>query len=127
MVAPWPGLVDCEAYRELGEAAWAWVLGQVRGDAGLWLPEVASGDGPPAGPGADRDSVYAGIGGLAPVLAEISQYRALTGAEQALAAARTSLRPLRREPRTCWPWAGWTRTDSSFRTPCRIPPGTWNR
>ena len=75
-----------EAYGELGEAAWAWVLGQVRGDEGPWLPEVVSGDGSPAGPGADRDSVYAGIGGLAPVLAEISQYRALTGAEQALAA-----------------------------------------
>jgi hypothetical protein len=44
------------------------------------------GDGRAAGPGADRDSVYAGIGGLAPVLAEIAQYRPLTGAEQALAA-----------------------------------------
>ena len=75
-----------EVYRELGEAAWAWVLGQVRGEDGPWLPEVVSGDEPPAGPGADRDSVYAGIGGLAPVLAEIGQYRALTGAEEALAA-----------------------------------------
>jgi len=77
--------VTSEAYRELGEAAWAWVLGQVRGDEGPWLPEVVSGDEAPAGPGADRDSVYAGIGGLAPVLAEIGQYRTLTGAEQALA------------------------------------------
>ena len=75
-----------EAYRELGEAAWAWVLGQVRGDAGPWLPEVVAGDEHAAEPGADRDSVYAGIGGLAPVLAEIGQHRALTGAEQALAA-----------------------------------------
>ena len=75
-----------DAYRELGEAAWAWVLGQVRGDEGPWLPEVVPDDEPPAGPGADRDSVYAGIGGLAPVLAELRRSRALTGAEQALAA-----------------------------------------
>jgi hypothetical protein len=78
--------VTDEVYRELGEAAWAWVLGQVRDDEGPWLPEVVAGDGPPAGPGTDRDSVYAGIGGLAPVLAEVGQHRALTGAEQALAA-----------------------------------------
>lgn len=75
-----------EAYRELGEAAWAWVLGQVRDEDGPWLPEAVPGDDPPAGPAADRDSVYAGIGGLAPVLAEIGQHRALTGAEEVLAA-----------------------------------------
>ena len=75
-----------QVYRELGEAAWAWVLGQVRDDDGPWLPEVVPSDGQPAGPGAGRDSVYAGIGGLAPVLAEIGQYRALTGTERALAA-----------------------------------------
>jgi hypothetical protein len=74
-----------EVYRELGEAAWAWVLCQVREDGGPWLPEVVE-DGLPAVPGVDRDSLYAGIGGLAPVLAEISQCRALSGAEQALAA-----------------------------------------
>jgi len=91
-----------EEYRELGEAAWAWVLGQVRDDEGPWLPEAVPGDEPPAGPGADRDSVYAGIGGMAPVLAEIRQYRALTGTEQALAAgiaARLrSMVPARTEP-----------------------------
>ncbi len=75
-----------EVYRELGEAAWAWVLCQVREDGGPWLPEVVAEDGRPAGPGVDRDSLYAGIGGLAPVLAEISQCRALSNAEQALAA-----------------------------------------
>jgi hypothetical protein len=75
-----------EVYRDLGEAAWAWVLRQVREDEGPWLPEAVAGDGSPAGPGAERDSVYEGIGGLAPVLAEIGQYRALTGAEKALAA-----------------------------------------
>ena len=75
-----------EVCRELGEAAWAWVLGQVRGDDGPWLPEVVSAEDRPAVPGEDRDSLYAGIGGLAPVLAEIGRYRTLTGAEEALAA-----------------------------------------
>jgi hypothetical protein len=75
-----------EVYRELGEAAWAWVLRQVGEDGGPWLPEVVAEDGRPAVPGPDRDSLYAGIGGLAPVLAEISQCRALSNAEQALAA-----------------------------------------
>ena len=91
-----------EVYRERGEAAWAWVLGQVRDAEGPWLPEVAAGDEPSAGPAADRDSVYAGIGGLAPVLAEIGQHRALTGAEQDLAAAIAarlcSVLPTRTEP-----------------------------
>ncbi len=61
-------------YRELGEAAWAWVLSQVRDDDGPWLPEIVPDDGQPEC-WSDRDSVYAGIGGLALVLAEISQYR----------------------------------------------------
>jgi Lanthionine synthetase C-like protein len=74
-----------EVYRELGEAAWAWVLGQVREDDGPWLPEVIPDDAPPAGPDEDRDSLYAGIAGLAPVLAELGQHRALSDSEQALA------------------------------------------
>lgn len=37
-------------------------------------------------PAEDRDSLYAGIGGLAPVLAEIAQYRELRDVEQGLAA-----------------------------------------
>ncbi len=95
-------MVAGEVYRELGEGAWAWVLGQVREDEGPWLPEVVSGDGQPAAPGEDRDSLYAGIAGLAPVLAEIGKYRVLTGAEMALAAgiaARLSaVAPDRTEP-----------------------------
>ena len=75
-----------EVYRELGEAGWAWVLCQVREDGGPWLPEVVAEDGQPAVPGVDRDSLYAGIGGLAPVLAEIGQHRALSSTEQALSA-----------------------------------------
>jgi lanthionine synthetase-like protein len=94
--------VTGEVYRELGEAAWAWVLGQVRDDEGPWLPEVVTGDAPPVGPGADRDSLYAGIAGLAPVLAELSQHRALTGAEQDLAAGIVArlgaMVPARTEP-----------------------------
>jgi Lanthionine synthetase C-like protein len=68
-------------YREVGEAAWAWVLSQVRDDDGPWLPEVVDDD--PAQPTDERDTLYAGIGGLAPVLVEISQYR---DNEKALAA-----------------------------------------
>jgi lantibiotic modifying enzyme len=89
-------------YGELGEAAWAWVLCQVRQDDGPWLPEEVPGGGQPAEPGKDRDSVYAGIGGLAPVLAEIGQSRALRGAERALAAGITvrlcATAPLRADP-----------------------------
>jgi hypothetical protein len=73
-----------ETYRELGEAAWSWVLGQVRDQDGPWLPDAVS-DEPADGPPGDRDSLYAGIAGLAPALAEVGQYRALTAAERALA------------------------------------------
>ena len=77
-------------YRELGEAAWSWVLGEVRGDDGPWLPDVVPADkdvvsADKAGPAPDRDSLYAGIAGLAPVLAEIARYRPLTDSERALA------------------------------------------
>ncbi|HEY3481347.1 MAG TPA: lanthionine synthetase, partial [Streptomyces sp.] len=74
------------AYRELGEAAWSWVLRQVReDDGGPWLPESVEEAPPESAPG-ERDSLYSGIAGLAPVLAEIRQYRELTATEQALAA-----------------------------------------
>jgi lantibiotic modifying enzyme len=78
-------VVASEVYRELGEAAWSWVLGHVREDGGPWLPEVVTEDWRQAAPAKDRDSLYAGIAGLAPVLAEIAQHRALSDAEQALA------------------------------------------
>lgn len=83
-------MATADTYRELGEAAWSWVLGQVRDDDGPWLPEVVRDDETPSGPQADRDSLYAGIAGLAPVLAEIDQCRALTGAEELLAAGIVS-------------------------------------
>ncbi|MFF5225870.1 lanthionine synthetase LanC family protein [Dactylosporangium sp. NPDC000521] len=66
------------SYQELGEAAWAWTLGQVGADD----------DGPVLpGPASDRDTVYAGLPGLAPVLAELRLHRPLTEAETALADA----------------------------------------
>ena len=74
-------------YRDVGEAAWSWVLGQVRGDQGPWLPDTVPDDRPPTGPAPDRDSLYSGIAGLAPVLAEITQRRALSDTEQHLADA----------------------------------------
>jgi hypothetical protein len=77
-------MTAARTYRELGEAAWAWVLGEVRGDDGPWLPEVVDEDAPVEGPAADRDTLYAGIAGLAPVLAEIRLSRELTEAERAL-------------------------------------------
>ncbi|MFI1194900.1 lanthionine synthetase LanC family protein [Micromonospora sp. NPDC020750] len=79
-------MTDAGGYRELGEAGWAWVLGQVREDDGPWLPESVADDGPPGGPAGDRDSLYAGIAGLAPVLAEVERHRALTDSERSLAA-----------------------------------------
>ncbi|MFD8720918.1 lanthionine synthetase LanC family protein [Streptomyces sp. NPDC059629] len=76
-----------EVYRELGEAAWSWVLDQVREDEGPWLPEtVAEEEAQDLAPAEDRDSLYAGIAGLAPVLAEIARYRTLSEREQTLAA-----------------------------------------
>jgi len=79
-------MVTGDAYRELGEAAWSWVLSQVREDDGPWLPATVSEDREQMAPAEDRDSLYAGIGGLAPVLAEIAQYRGLRDVERVLAA-----------------------------------------
>ncbi|MFZ0161810.1 MAG: lanthionine synthetase LanC family protein [Kineosporiaceae bacterium] len=72
-------------YRDLGEAAWSWVLSHVRQDDGPWLPEVVPDLDPAMGPGEDRDSLYAGIAGMAPVVAEISRARALSEVERSLA------------------------------------------
>lgn len=80
-------MTDAGRYRECAEQAWSWVLGQVREDDGPWLPEVVRDDGAAPAPTEERDSLYAGIAGLAPVLAEIGLHRALTGAEESLAAA----------------------------------------
>jgi lantibiotic modifying enzyme len=80
-------VTSSEVYRELGEAAWSWVQSTIRDDDGPWLPVSVSDDDPQTEPNGARDSLYDGIAGLAPVLAEISQTRALTDAEQSLATA----------------------------------------
>ncbi len=64
-----------------------WVLSQLREDDGPWLPEAvpASDDELLATePTEDRDSLYSGIGGIALLLAEITQGRELSGAEDRL-------------------------------------------
>lgn len=76
---------DAATYRELGEAAWTWTLRQVREDDGPWLPVTVPEDGAATEPPGDRDSLYDGIAGLAPVLAEVAQSRALSADEQRLA------------------------------------------
>lgn len=90
-------MASSEVYRETGEAAWSWVLDQVREDEGPWLPVTVTvpdegegggengGAAPAPAPAKDRDSLYAGIAGLAPVLAEITRYRQLDARERALA------------------------------------------
>ena len=78
---------DAAGYRELGEAAWSWVRGHLRDEDGPWLPDAVSDGWQQRGPAYDRDSLYCGIAGLAPVLAEIAQHRRLTDEEQDLATA----------------------------------------
>ena len=74
-----------EAYRDLGEAAWSWVLSHVADDDGPWLPATVPEDQNDPRPAEDRDSLYAGIAGLAPVLAEVALSRPHHQLEQALA------------------------------------------
>ncbi|MEU0094536.1 lanthionine synthetase LanC family protein [Kribbella sp. NPDC006257] len=68
--------------REVAEAAWRWVLDQVRWDDGPWIPDSDS-DGIPD----QRDGTYAGIGGLVQALSEIRLSRPWTAEEQRLAVA----------------------------------------
>lgn len=75
-------MTTSEQYADLGEAAWRWVLDQVRWDGeGPWIPEsVPHEGGPPEG----RDGMHSGIGGLAHVLAEVRAARPWTDEEQQL-------------------------------------------
>ena len=75
-----------QSYLAVAEAAWRWVLDQVRWDDGPWIPASVTADGT-AGPSWDRDGLHSGIGGLAHVLAEIRLGRAWTAEEQRLADA----------------------------------------
>jgi hypothetical protein len=84
MIAP---MTNPETYADLGEAAWRWVLDQVRWDDGPWIPVSVAQDGDGAEePPEDRDGMHSGIGGLAHVLAEIRAGRPWTDEEQRLAA-----------------------------------------
>jgi hypothetical protein len=65
-------VVATDAYLELAEAAWSWIVRQVREDGGPWLPVTVPEASVQTAPAEDRDSLYAGIAGLAPVLAEIT-------------------------------------------------------
>lgn len=78
-------VVTTDAYQEVAEAAWVWVLDHVREVEGPWLPESVTDGWEEAGPAGDRDCLYAGIAGLVPVLAEIVHSRPLTDAERRLA------------------------------------------
>lgn len=78
MTTPTPAVV--------AEAAWRWVLDQVRWQDGPWIP--ASGTVPAVTEAPwDRDGMHSGVGGLAHVLAEIRLSRPWTTEEHSLADA----------------------------------------
>jgi lantibiotic modifying enzyme len=71
-------------YRQVADAAWRWVLSQVRWDsAGLSIPESPDVAVKPE----YRDGMHSGVGGLAYVLAEIRLSRPWTPEEERLASA----------------------------------------
>ena len=61
-------------------------MSQVADDDGPWLPATVTDDQHGSAPAEDRDSLYAGIAGLAPALAEIALHREHDDVERALAA-----------------------------------------
>ncbi|MEN3304057.1 MAG: hypothetical protein V7603_259 [Micromonosporaceae bacterium] len=73
-------------YRDPADAAWRWVLDQVRWDGGPWIPGSVDTPEIPDIPD-DRDGMHSGIGGLAHVLAEIRLARPWTREEKGLADA----------------------------------------
>ncbi len=73
-----------ETYRDTADAAWRWVLDQVRWDDGPWIPWSVGASGP-GDPPWDRDGTHSGVGGLAHVLAEVRLSRPWTDEEQRLA------------------------------------------
>lgn len=85
-------MTTAQTYADLGEAAWRWVLGEVRwDDEGPWIPESMPPEGaPPSAPPEDRDGMHSGIGGLAHVLAEVRMARPWTEEETRLADAIAS-------------------------------------
>jgi hypothetical protein len=75
-----------ESYHDLAEAAWRWVLDQVRWDDGPWIPGSATVP-EVTDPPWDRDGTHSGVGGLALALAEIRLARPWTPEESELADA----------------------------------------
>ncbi|CAN5447895.1 hypothetical protein BH10ACT8_BH10ACT8_11520 [soil metagenome] len=75
-----------DRHRDLAEAAWRWVLDQVRWQDGPWIP-ASVGTAENSQPPPDRDGTHSGIGGLVPVLAEIRLARDWTDEERVLAEA----------------------------------------
>ncbi|MEP6816011.1 MAG: lanthionine synthetase LanC family protein [Marmoricola sp.] len=75
-----------QSYGALAEAAWRWVLAQVRWDDGPWIPGSVTVPGVVDVPW-DRDGMHSGVGGLAYVLAEIRLARQWTTEEKSLADA----------------------------------------
>jgi hypothetical protein len=73
-----------ETYRDVADAAWRWVLAQVRWEDGPWIPGSVT-TPPSTEIPADRDGMHSGVGGLAHVLAEIRLARPWTAQEQDLA------------------------------------------
>src|SRR5262245_17239579 len=69
--------------RAMADAAWRWVLDQVRWD-GPWIPEQANTEPVVIG---HRQGQYMGTGGLAHVLTEIRLHRPWTAEEASLADA----------------------------------------
>jgi hypothetical protein len=55
-------VASSEIYRDAGEAAWSWVLRQLRDEDGPWLPEVVPDDGPSPPPERTEPSLYVGLG-----------------------------------------------------------------
>jgi len=89
---------DPARYGDVADAAWRWVLGQVRWDDGPWIPVPGTVPGadavpadaatPPAGgatPPDDRDGLHSGVGGVALALAEVRLDRPWSDEERRLA------------------------------------------
>ncbi|WP_198676297.1 lanthionine synthetase LanC family protein [Kribbella monticola] len=72
-------MTSAGTHREVADAAWRWVLDQIRWDDGPWIPESSAAEIPE-----QRDGTYAGTGGLVQALAEIRLSRPWTAEEQTL-------------------------------------------
>ena len=79
--------MSADLYERTAEAAWRWVLDQVRHDEhGPWIPTAVT-EPPTDEPSPGRDGMHSGVAGLAHVLAEIRLARAWSAEESALADA----------------------------------------